>query len=293
MRALMVVLLPALVMVPLVAGAEQYGTIEELAAAYADDKCKACHSEIYGEWEATPHADSVNMALGGMRNFFVLGVKDWWKRDLTKAEVMKCLDCHAPVTQYATEALAVKIAGMVVEAQDAKDGKKKEEIGRELAKLHVGCVSCHNVKATAIAIGRRGEPVKDAVYGLRGKDSPGHRTVKSPELGTALFCMQCHGIYYAPDGETIGCNTISGSYQETYLSRGGSRTCQDCHMRQKGRGHRMMGGRDLALVKEGIGFNLEVSQYMHLPGKGEDRWTPSAIVNVELENRAGHRIPDG
>jgi hypothetical protein len=64
-------------------------------------------------------------------------------------------------------------------------------------------------------------------------------------------------------------------------------------MRQKGRGHRMMGGRDLALVKEGIGFNLEVSQYMHLPGKGEDRWTPSAIVNVELENRAGHRIPDG
>lgn len=293
MRRLIVVLAAVLVMIPLVASAKQYNTIDELVGAYSDEKCKTCHSGQYDEWKATPHADSVNLSLGGMRNFLVLGVRDWWKRDVTKADVMKCLDCHAPVMKFASEELAVKVAEMVVTAQEAKNDKEAEAAKKELAKLHVGCVSCHNLKATTVALGRLGEPVKDAVYGLQGKESPAHKTIKSAELGTALFCMQCHGFYVAPDSETIGCNTLSGSYQDAYISRGGSKTCQDCHIKEKGRGHKMLGGRDLELVKEGIGFNAGFLRYSHLPGKGETRWTPSAIVNVELENRAGHRIPDG
>ncbi len=157
----------------------------------------------------------------------------------------------------------------------------------------MGCLSCHNLKATSIAPGRLGDPEEGAVYGVHGESSPAHKTIKSAELKTASFCMQCHGTYTAPDGEMIWCNTLNGSYQDAYVSMGGSRTCQDCHMKEKGRGHRMLGGRDLELVREGIGFNVEVSKYQHLPGKGEERWTPSAVVGVELENRAGHRIPDG
>jgi hypothetical protein len=293
MKRLVLVFAFAFITLPLAVYADEYGTIDGLVGAYNDELCRECHKEVYEEWKGSPHSDSVNMALGGLRNFLALGVKDWYKREVTKGEVMRCLDCHAPVMRYATEELALKVAGMVVAAKETSDEKEREAVQRELGKLNVGCLGCHNIKATAIAIAHRGEPEKGAVYGVRGGQISAHRTVRSDELGTALFCMQCHGNYASPDGEVIKCNTLNGSYQDGYVSRGGSRTCQDCHMRAEKRGHRMLGGRDLALVREGIGFNVEVSPYLHLPGKGEKLWTPSAVVSVELENRAGHRIPDG
>lgn len=293
MRSVAMAVFLALLIVPRVAFSEEYNTIEELANAFNDDKCGACHEKIFEQWLSTPHANSVNLSLGGMRNFLVLGVKDWWGRKITKEEVMKCLDCHAPSMKFASEALAVEVADMIVTAIETEDEEKRESVRKELTRLNIGCLSCHNIKATTIAPGRLGETEKGAVYGLEGKPSPAHKTIKSAELGTALYCMQCHGNYTAPNGEVIKCNTLSGSYQDGYVARGGSKTCQDCHMRAENRGHGMLGGRDLELVKEGIGFTVEVSQYLHLPGKGEKLWTPSALVSVELENRAGHRIPDG
>lgn len=293
MKPFMLIFLALFVVVPVSAYSAQYGSIDELVAAFSDETCKGCHGKIYEQWKSTPHANSVNLALGGLGSFQTSGVKQWWKREVTKRDLMKCLDCHAPVMRFATEELAQKVGAMVLAAQETKDKREKDSIQKELARLNVGCVSCHNLKATTVAIGLRGEPEKDAVYGPRGKQSPAHKTVQSSEIETALFCMQCHGIHVAPDGEDIWCNTISGSYQDGYVARGGSRTCQDCHMKDRDLGHRILGGRDLELVKEGIGFNVEVSRYLHLPGKGEEKWTPSAIVSVGLENRAGHRIPDG
>lgn len=293
MRLLMVIFFFVLLMTPSVALTEEYNTIDALVNAYNDNKCRECHSEIYDEWKATPHSDPVNLSLGGMRNYLALGVKKWWGREITKDDLMKCLDCHAPVMKYATKELALKVADMIVTAKETKDTGKKHALKKELAKLNVGCVSCHNLKATTVAIGRLGEPKKGAVYGVLGEPIEEHKTIKSPELKTALFCMQCHGSYTAPDGEAINCNTINASYQAGYVSMGGSKTCQDCHMKAKNRGHKMLGGRDLELVREGIGFTVDVSQYLHLPGKGEKLWTPSAVVRVSLENRAGHRIPDG
>jgi hypothetical protein len=293
MRTYKYLIFMAFLLIPALGFSAEYSTVDELVAAYSDETCRKCHAKIYDEWKATPHADSVNLSLGGLRNFAVLGVREWWGRKVTKEEVMKCLDCHAPVVKFATRDLAVKIADMIVTAKETKDKSKKAALTAELSRLNVGCLACHNLKATTVAIGRLGEPEKGAVYGIRGTGSEAHKTIKSAELKTAVFCMQCHGNYTAPDGEVIKCNTINGSYQDAYLARGGSRTCQDCHIKAKGRGHRMLGGRDLALVKEGIGFTAEISRYLHLPGKGEKLWTPSAIVAVALENRAGHRIPDG
>lgn len=272
---------------------KEANTIDELISMYSSESCKTCHAQIYEQWSKSMHANPINSSLGGMRNYFEIGVKKEWNRKITKNEVMKCLDCHAPVTNYASEKLAVEIAGMIVKANDTKDEKEKAALKKELAKLTVDCIACHNLKATEPAIGLRGEPEKGAVYGIHGKQSPGHKTIKSAELNTSLFCMQCHGTYKAPDGEIIQCNTLSGSYQENYIARGGYETCQDCHMRAKGRGHAFPGGTNLDIVKEGIGFKAEITGYRHLPGKGEKKWKPSALVNVELQNNAGHRIPDG
>jgi hypothetical protein len=60
-------------------------------------------------------------------------------------------------------------------------------------------------------------------------------------------------------------------------------------MRKAGRGHTFPGAYQLEIVKEGIGLDAQVTGIRLHPGK----WIPTAVVNVGLINRAGHRIPDG
>ena len=69
-------------------------------------------------------------------------------------------------------------------------------------------------------------------------------------------------------------------------------------MHKKNRGHLFPGGHDLDIVKEGLGFDVQIAKYRHLPGKvpnvkDEKAWVPSAVVTAFIENKAGHRIPDG
>lgn len=270
-------------------------TIDELVAMYDDSPCAGCHQEIYDEWRNSWHAKSIVSSLGGMRNFIAVGLAKEWSKPVTKAQILKCIDCHAPAVNFASEKLAKEIAGMIVTASDKAGTPAGDEAKAQLAKLNVGCLSCHNLKATSVARGLRGDPVKDAVYGPYGYDSEGHTTYQSVTLTRSAFCMQCHGIYYAPDGEMIQCNTLSGSYQNTYYNLGGSETCQDCHMEK---GHLFPGGHDLDTVKKGLGLDVQVTSYQHLPGqvdgvKNEKAWVPSAVINVFVENKAGHRIPDG
>ena len=64
------------------------------------------------------------------------------------------------------------------------------------------------------------------------------------------------------------------------------------------KGHLFPGGHDLDTVKEGLGFEVQISPYQHLPGqikgvKNPKNWVPSAVVNVFIENKTGHRVPDG
>lgn len=277
-------------------GAREAETIDELVAMFDDKKCAECHEEIYSEWQASWHAKAINSSLKGMRNFIAVGLKKEWKTPLTKAEVLKCLDCHAPAVNYASEELAVEIGNLIVTAFEKKGSAEGAKASQELAKLNVGCYACHNIKATGVAPGLRGKPKKDVIYGPHGEDGDDfHTSVELVDITTSAFCMQCHGVYNAPDGETIQCNTLSGSYRHGYLAAGGSKTCQECHL---SKGHLFPGGHDLETVKQGLGFNLEIAQYQHLPGqikevKDPTEWVPSAVITAFIENKAGHRIPDG
>ena len=287
----------ALVTIFLLAGvlnatAKEADTIDELVAMFDNSKCAECHEEIYKEWQQSWHAKAVNSSLKGMRNFIAIGLAKEWNTELTKTQLLKCLDCHAPAVNYASEKLAVEIGGLIVKAFEEKDENAK----KQLAKLNVGCLSCHNIKATAVARGLRGEPEKGVVYGPNGEDGDDfHESIETPDLSRSVFCMQCHGVYKAQDGETIQCNTLSGSYQNFYISMGGSQTCQDCHMKK---GHLFPGGHDLDTVKEGLGFDVQFAQYQHLPGKikgvkDAKKWVPSVVVTAFVENKTGHRVPDG
>jgi hypothetical protein len=126
-------------------------------------------------------------------------------------------------------------------------------------------------------------------YGPTGKATPAHKSEKSTAITSALFCGQCHGILSPPDGDWVVCNTLYGSYQDGYRGSGGTETCQDCHMKAKNRGHRFPGAYEADIVKDGIGLDVEVAGVKLTPGK----WIPTAVVNIGLINKAGHRIPDG
>ena len=293
--ALLSLLNLAFIAIPGPATAKEANSIDELVAMFDDSKCAGCHEEIYKQWQNSWHSKAVISSLKGMRNFIAIGLAKEWQRPLTKVQILKCLDCHAPAVNFASEKLAKEIGKLIVTSFDKKGKKAGNKAKAELAKLNVGCLSCHNIKATSVARGLRGDPVKNAVYGPNGNDSDGHETMENIEMTRSAFCMQCHGKYFSADGEMIQCNTLSGSFQNTYVSLGGSETCQDCHMKK---GHLFPGGHDLDTVKEGLGLDVQVTQYRHLPGKipgvkDKKAWVPSAVVTAFVENRSGHRIPDG
>ena len=271
-------------------------SIDELIHKYDSRKCGECHPEIYREWQHSWHAKAVNSSLGGIRNFIEVGLKKEWNTAFTKNEILKCLDCHAPIVNFASEALAQEIGGLIVTAKDAPASPEGKKAFTELAKLNVSCYACHNIKATSVAPGLRGQPREGVMYGPNGEDGEDfHASVETVDLKTSAFCMQCHGVYHAPDGETIQCNTLSGSYRHGYLAAGGSKTCQECHFTK---GHLFPGGHDIETVRQGLGFDIQIAKYQHLPGQIKSatdatRWVPSAVVTAFIENKAGHRIPDG
>jgi hypothetical protein len=283
------VLFFATLLIVLPAGAQaEYKTIDDLAKAYSDASCAGCHAKVHAEWASSYHAQSIVHSLGGIRNFITTGLGQEWKQPVSKAHLMRCMSCHAPMLKDATEDLAKKVAGLIVTAVDDKSDDKKAAAKAELAKLNVNCVICHN---TMVSVEKNlsGGPQPGVYYSPAGKKSPAHKTEQSPALATAAFCGQCHGIHTPPDGDTINCNTLYGSYQDAYRGNGGSETCQDCHMKAKDRGHRFPGAYEAGIVRDGIGLDFQAAGIRLHPGK----WIPTAVVNIGLINKAGHRIPDG
>jgi hypothetical protein len=265
----------------------EYNTLDELAKAYSDETCKACHSKVYEEWKSSYHSHSVVNSLGILREFIVSVDKDW-RQPMSKKHLMRCMECHAPQLKDASESLVKEIVQLISAALDGKDKTKSEEAKKLLDGLNVNCVICHNAKI-ALEKNLTGGPKKGVYYGPSGKPSPAHGTEKSRAIQSTLFCGQCHGTYTAPDGEMVFCSSLYESYQDAYRSRGGTATCRDCHMRAKDRGHRMPGGNDPETVRESVGVDVQVVGVKVQP----DQWIPAVGVTVRLTNRAGHRIPDG
>jgi len=275
---------------------KEANTIDELVSMFDESGCMDCHEEIHDQWSQSWHAQSVVSSLSSITSFIENGLKREWEVEVSKKELLKCMDCHAPVINFASEKLAVEIADMIVTATKEKGKPAGEAAKKEVAKLNVGCLSCHNLKALTVAPSWNGPREEGMIYGPHGEDAgDDHETLASVDMTRSAFCMQCHGIYTGADGETIQCNTLSGSYQNSYVAKGGSKTCQDCHMEK---GHFFPGGRDLDMVKQGLGFDVQINPYRHLPRKIKGvkdpaKWVPSAVVTVFIENKAGHRIPDG
>ncbi|MBI5633924.1 MAG: hypothetical protein HZA15_10655 [Nitrospirae bacterium] len=277
---LFLMLLTMLIPAAAVAGVN---TLDELEKVYGDKACMTCHEKVHGEWQKSLHSKSVVHVLGGLRNFITFGLTRDWKKPVDKANLMRCMHCHAPLLEHASESLMADIGALIVAAFDGKEGAKKE-----LSRLNVNCIVCHNT-AAIVETNLRGQPKPGVYYGPTGKTTPAHGTEKSAAITTSAFCSRCHWLYTPPDGDTLYCNTLYGSYQDAYRSSGGAATCQDCHMKSKGRGHTFPGAYEPEMVREGISMDLHATGAILQPGKG----IKTAVIIVGLMNNAGHRIPDG
>ncbi|MBT8329169.1 MAG: cytochrome c family protein [Desulfofustis sp.] len=104
-------------------------TIDELVSMFGESTCMDCHDEIHDQWSQSWHAQSVVSSLGSIHNFIEIGIKKEWESEVTKAHLLKCLDCHAPVINYASENLAESDPEKQVMFADQK---KYFEIGRDM-----------------------------------------------------------------------------------------------------------------------------------------------------------------
>jgi hypothetical protein len=258
-------------------------TLDELVQRHDSESCKDCHEAVHKEWKGSFHARSIVQVLGSLRAW-VDALEKERKAPTDKTQMLKCLDCHAPMVNDASEAAVQEIVGFVKTAVDEKDDAKKAAARGRLASLSVNCTGCHAVKGTGnpLAPGDAG-----TMYGPTGGAAP-HPTQASPVMQSSVICSQCHALWYAKDGEYLYCTTIFESHQNAYRGAGGTKTCQDCHM--KARGHTFPGAHDQSLVREGLTLQMDAVSYRQLVA---GKHAPRAVATVDVANLAGHRIPDG
>jgi cytochrome c553 len=272
----------------------QFSTISDLAQMYNIDECIECHEDTHEEWSQAWHAKSIidSRVLRTWRTFILRGLDtlpDGGRSNLGDA----CIRCHAPQIKDASDNLVVKIAELVVTAADDRDANKREAAVKELSKININCLVCHNLKGSP-----DGNPKEKTIYGPRGSGEAEHReelgfkTVKSDLIPTPEFCAQCH--HGCPQGmPSTECPTVYSSYQEDYLAGGGTKLCQDCHMRDEDRvSHRFPGIYEIDNVQKGVGLTVmarPTTYIYHL----ENRMVPAIALNVQVKNNAGHVMPHG
>lgn len=265
------------------AEAQGVTTLAELLRRHDSASCEGCHDTIHKEWKSSYHARSIVQSIGSLRAY-VAALENERKVAPDKTQMLKCLDCHAPMVNDGNEAVVKEIVALVKTATDDKDEAKKKAALGTLAALSVNCTGCHTVKGTGNPLAT---PKADVRYGTSGNPAP-HPTMASPVMQSSVMCSQCHALWYAKDGEFLYCTTIFESHQNTYRGAGGTQSCQDCHMKR--RGHTFPGAHNQDLVREGITLGLEAIAYRHIVA---GKLVPRAVVTVDVGNQAGHRIPDG
>jgi Cytochrome c554 and c-prime len=285
MRRVLFLLLPAplLTLAMLALAVEPVGSLDELIKRHDSALCRECHDKVHEEWRGSFHARSIVQSLGSLRAY-VDALEKERKVAPDKTQMLKCLDCHAPMVNEAAESVVTEIVGLVKTAVDERDEAKKKAARDQLSALSVNCTGCHSVKGTGNPLV---PPHPETMYGPTGVEAT-HPTRASPVMRSSVMCSQCHALWYAKDGEYLYCTTIFESHQNAYRGMGGTQSCQDCHM--KSRGHSFPGAHNQSLVKEGITLGLEAIGYQHIMAR---KYAPRAVVTVDVGNQAGHRIPDG
>ncbi len=278
-------------LLPQEAIAKKAATIDELVSMYDIKLCAECHADKYEEWKTSSMGNSIAdpRVLRGMRTFIRLAIDK--EEALERKDLSICLNCHIPQIKDATTELVIHIGDLVLTAVEDADGVKRDAAIKELSRLNLNCLGCHNLKGTGFS----SLPQAKTIYGPEKLEfSPhegfGFRTVQSELFTTSEFCAQCH--HCPPDVPWKQCPTIYTSYVDDFINKGRSETCQDCHMEGKKLSHKFLGPNNLDFLKSSVSLtvNARPTRYIDIY---ENKKMPAVVLQVTVENHTGHKIPHG
>ncbi|MBN2645726.1 MAG: cytochrome C [Desulfuromonadaceae bacterium] len=288
-------------------------SLKELIAMYDSSSCIECHEEAHEQWEASPHARSIYgtgraaaTMITAMKNGFMSweysGVKT--TKDIKVEHFMGCMKCHLPQLADAEDKVAVELADTLLDwyenaklalkdPDNKKAAAKRDAYQETLTSLNINCLVCHN----RMAITHKwtdGYPQHDTVYGFNDgehDDAKFTKMKRSLIMDESILCGQCHGM--GPNLELENptqCATLYGSYMWAYTAEGGHETCQECHMKKSGLGHKILSYSDEKMQEMALDFEVDAYASQWLDGS---TLKPKAVVKVKMKNKSGHSIPDG
>jgi nitrate/TMAO reductase-like tetraheme cytochrome c subunit len=295
------ILIISIVLIQRSAFSEKAKTIDELVSMYDIQPCAECHEKNYEEWKTSTMGNSVidPRVLRGMRTFIRLAIDE--EDSLARKDLTICLNCHVPQIKDAAPELVLHIGDLVLTAVESSDLDQREAAKKELSKLNLNCLGCHNLRATGFDT----RPEKGTIYVPReintfAHEEAGFRTVKSDLLNTSEFCAQCH--HCPPNVPWEECPTIYTSYIDDFKHKGRKETCQDCHMPESGhedgehegrhRSHKFLGPKNPEFLRSAALLNVTTRSTRYIDIY-ENKKMPAIVVTTELTNKAGHVIPHG
>lgn len=271
--------------------AKKAETIDELAKMYSIDKCAACHQDKYNEWKTSSMGNSVidPRVLRGWRTFIRLALDK--EASLSRKDLRICLDCHVPQIKDGTDGLVEHIAELVLTAVEHESPAERDAAVRELSKLNLNCLGCHNLRGTGFG----SKPAENTIYvpdhidGSAHK-AAGYKTKQNDLFAKSDFCAQCH--HCPPSVPWEECPTLYTTYIEDFVKHGRTETCQDCHMPGKQRSHTFLGPNNADFLKSSVtlSVNAQSSRYIDTY---ENKKLHAVVIKVLLANNAGHTIPHG
>jgi hypothetical protein len=274
---------------PTMVSKDQPRSLDELIMWYDASSCQECHEEIYEAWENSPHAKP----LMGINNLVFLGpvLKKGYlavkhPKDATKRN-FPCFKCHLPQAMNVPNSVYAQITRAIF--------ANNKEI---LSQLTISCVVCHNEMPITHKL-IYGRPEENVIYGTQ--DFPEHEddiytsVKKSVIMKRAVMCGQCHGLGPNLEFENpVQCATLYGSYLHNYISGGGAKSCQECHMADGDHSFSPDFNRKKETsdrLAESISLEVEMLSYQFLGSKKQ--YISTVAVNTKIRSAAGHRIPDG
>ncbi len=254
------------------------------------ENCKGCHPREYRQWKKSYHSRSIHTptfrAMYTIFNYSTEGKMPEY-----------CFNCHDPATKFLGKARAEELSRRVLN-------------GEYLPSEGVTCTSCHMVRYVDA---KDYDWTAPATYEVNSVP-PYHSLFRTDLTRSSELCSSCHdynGINIPhPEEPTTPCCTVYRGLAKTEYAREGV-TCQSCHMRDtmgvmkeksrflnwlfsltglqrylddRGRvSHLMPGSRDPDMLRRAVKMRFLRAEVQ----KG------ILQVELELENRTGHSIPDG
>ncbi|MCI0414494.1 cytochrome c family protein [bacterium] len=257
------------------------------------DTCKSCHLRNYQEWEQSYHAKSVVAALTFLKKY-IITQEQVKGRELNRNELMACIGCHAPVMRFAADEDFKRLAHLI-----------KSDQKEALARLNVDCVACHALFGGGDLHAKPPEEIeKQTYYGtIKNPVKTQHNSHYAPVMEKSEFCKGCHTYATPADLKLEGdwdvvCSMTYDSWAAGPTAKGADvKHCQDCHMEKKDgkaadgddvpqrkvSNHTFPGWHDATTLKNASEIFLA-----HKPGTKDGTVT----LTVNIDNKAGHRIPD-